>query len=73
MKKLYCVICSKYRKLEKLKISYLLEKIFLSVLLSKSKNEDEKIYKQEESINEILKILGSINDIEEYQKIKNHA
>ena len=69
MKKLYCVICSKYRKLEKLKISYLLEKIFLSVLLSKSKNEDEKIYKQEESINEILKILGSINDIEEYQKI----
>ena len=69
MKKLYCVICSKYRKLEKLKISYLLEKIFLSVLLSKSKNEDEKIYKQEESVNEILKILGSINDIEEYQKI----
>ena len=69
MKKLYCVICSKYRKFEKLKISYLLEKIFLSILLSKSKNEDEKIYKQEESINEILKILGSINDIEEYQKI----
>ena len=70
MKKLYCVICSKYRKFEKLKISYLLEKIlFLSILLSKSKNEDEKIYKQEESINEILKILGSIIDIEEYQKI----
>ena len=55
--------------MEKLKISYLLEKIFLSVLLSKSKNEDEKIYKQEESVNEILKILGLINDIEEYQKI----
>ena len=70
MKELYCVICSKYRKFEKLKISYLLEKIlFLSILLSKSKIEDEKIYKQEESINEILKILGSINDIEEYQKI----
>ena len=69
MKKLHCVICSKYRKLEKLKISYLLEKIFLSILLSKSKNEDEKIYKQEESVNEILKILGLINDIEEYQKI----
>ena len=69
MKKLHCVICSKYRKLEKLKISYLLEKRFLSILLSKSKNEDEKIYKQEESVNEILKILGLINDIEEYQKI----
>ena len=27
MKKLYCVICGKYRKLEKPKIPYLLEKI----------------------------------------------
>ena len=26
MKKLYCVICGKYRKFEKPKISYLLEK-----------------------------------------------
>ena len=37
------------------------------------KNEDEKIFKQDELI-EILEILGLINNIEEYQKksqIKN--
>ena len=64
MKKFYCVICGKYRKLEKPKISYLLEKtLVLSIICSKCKNEDEK---EEESI-EILKILGLINNIEEYQ------
>ena len=69
MKKFYCVICGKYRKLEKPKISYLLEKtLVLSIICSKCKNEDEKIFKEEESI-EILKILGLINNIEEYQKI----
>ena len=68
MKKFYCVICGKYRKLEKPKISYLLEKtLVLSIICSKCKNEDEKIFKEEESI-EILKILGLINNIEEYQK-----
>ena len=49
MKKLYCVICSKYRKFEKLKISYVLEKtLVLSIISSKCKNEDEKIFKAEE-------------------------
>ena len=44
MKRLYCVICSKYGKLEKPKISYLLEKaLVLSIICSKCKNEDEKI------------------------------
>ena len=43
MKKSYFVICGKYRKLEKLKISYLLEEKFvLSIICSKCKNEDEK-------------------------------
>ena len=69
MKKLYCVICNKYRKFEKPKILYLLEKILvLSIICRKCKSEDEKIFKQEESI-EILKVLGLINNIEEYQKI----
>ena len=46
-----------------------LEKILvLSIICSKCKSEDEKIFKQEESI-EILKVLGLINNIEEYQKI----
>ena len=54
-------------------MSYLLEKtIVLSIICSKCKNEDEKIFKEEESI-EILKILGLRNNIEEYQKIYNHA
>ena len=57
MKKLYCVICDKYRKCGKPKISYLLEKtLVLSIICSKCKNEDEKIFKEEESI-EIIKFL----------------
>ena len=40
MKKLYCIIFSKYRKFEKPKISYILEKILLlSVICGKCKNE----------------------------------
>ena len=63
MKILYCVNCGKYRKFEKLQMSYLLEKtLVLSIICSKCKNEDEKIFKEEESI-EILKILGLIENI----------
>ena len=63
MKKLYCVICSKYRKFGKPKISYLLEKkLILSIICSKCKNEDEKLFKEEESI-VILYILGLIENI----------
>ena len=44
--------------IEKPKISYVLEKtLFLSILCSKCKNEDEKIFKEKESI-KILRILG---------------
>ena len=43
------------RKSEKPKISYLLRKtLVLPIICSKCKNEDEKIFKEEESI-EILK------------------
>ena len=49
MKKLYCVICSKYRKFEKLKTSNLLEKTVLSIVCSKSKNGDENLFKEEKS------------------------
>ena len=63
MEKLYCVICGKYRKFEKTKISYLLEKtLVLSTICSKCKNKDEKVFKEENSI-EILKILGLIENI----------
>ena len=40
MKKLYSVICGKYRKLEKPKMS-----LVLSNISSKCKNEDEKLFK----------------------------
>ena len=64
MKKyIYCVICRKYRKTEKPKISYLLEKtLVVSIMCSTCKNEYEKLFKEEESI-EILKILGLIQNI----------
>ena len=60
MKKLYCVICRKYRKFEKPKLLYVLEKtLLLSIIWIKCKHEDEKIFKEEDSI-EILEILGLI-------------
>ena len=63
MKKLYCVICGKYRKFEKPKMSYLLEKtLVLSVICSECNNEDKLLFKEQESI-EILKILGLIENI----------
>ena len=51
MKKVYCVICGKYRKFEKPKISYLLEKILvLSIICSKFKNEDKKYLKKKNQL-----------------------
>ena len=69
MKKLYCVNCSRYRKFGKPKTSYLLEKtLVLSVICSKIFKWRHKIFKEEESL-ETLKMLGLINNIEDYQKI----
>ena len=48
MKKLYCAICDKYRKLKKPKTSYMFEKtLVLSIICRKSENEDETIFKEE--------------------------
>ena len=50
--------------LKKLKISYVLEKtLVLSVICSKFKNEDETLFKEEESI-EMLKFLGLIKNMQ---------
>ena len=47
MKKIYCFICGKNRKLEKPKIPDILEKILiLSIICSKCKTEDEKYLKK---------------------------
>ena len=51
MKKLYCLICGTYRKFEKSKLSYLLKKrLVLSIFFSKSKNEDERLFKEDISV-----------------------
>ena len=43
MKNFNCIICGKYRKFEKPKISYLLQKtLVLSIICSDCKNKDEK-------------------------------
>ena len=57
MKKLYCLTC------EKAKISYLLgKKLKYHMICRKCKNEEQKIFKGEKSI-EILKILGLIENV----------
>ena len=49
MKKIYCIIFGKYGKFEKPKISYLLEKtLVVSIICSKCKNKDQKLFKTEE-------------------------
>ena len=73
MKKLYCGIYGKYKKFEKPIITYIFEKtLVLSFICSKCKNENEAIWKGEESI-EIIKFIGLMNNIEKYQKIYNHV
>ena len=63
MKKIYYVICGNYIKFQNPKISHIYQKtLAFCIICSKRKNEDEKIFKEEESI-EILKILGLIESI----------
>ena len=63
LKKLNCLICSKCRKFEKPKMSYFLEKaLILSIIYNKYKNEDEKLFKEQELI-ETLKLFGLIENI----------
>ena len=71
MKKSYCIICGKNIKFEKSKISYIFEKtIVVSIVCSKCKNEDEKIFKErrwnedEKTLIEILKIISLIGNRE---------
>ena len=44
MKKIYCVICGKYRKFEKPKISYLLKKHLFFLLFAVSARMNMKNY-----------------------------
>ena len=63
MKKIYFINCKKYKKFIKTKISYICYNTLLcSSICKKCGSEDEKTFKEEESIY-ILKILGLINNI----------
>ena len=63
MTKLYCIIFFEYRKIEKPKISYILEKTFVvSCICSNCKDEDVKIFKEEGSIG-IVKNFGSVENM----------
>ena len=65
MKKLCCVKCNKYRKLKNPRISYIFdETLSLSTICDKCSSNDEKIFKEEESI-EILRILSLANNMSE--------
>ena len=51
MKKINCVIFDKCRNFKNPKISYIFEKtLVLSIICSKCGNDDEKIFKEEESV-----------------------
>ena len=61
---MYCSRCNKNRKSKKPKISYIFNKtLFFSITCRKCGGNDEKLLKDEESI-EILKSLGLINNTE---------
>ena len=45
IKRIYCVICDKYRKFKNPKLSYILEKtLVLSIICSKCENEDDRLF-----------------------------
>ena len=69
MKKLYCIISTKenpiivsIENLKNLKYHALWKKLVLSSIFCKCKNENEKIFKEEESI-EMLKTFGFVENV----------
>ena len=70
---MYSNVCNKYKKFKNPKILYIKKKTLdLSFAYSKCGHEYKKLFKEEESI-EILKIIGLITNIEEYQKMYNYV
>ena len=51
MMKIYCNVCNKYGKFKNLKLSNIFKKLLgLSIVYSKCRHEDKKIFEEEESI-----------------------
>ena len=63
MKKLYCVLCGKYRKFEKPKISYVLEKTLVFLLFAVSAKMKTKKYLKKKIQFRYCKMLGLIQNI----------
>ena len=54
--KIYCIMCNKYEKFKNPKISYIFnETLVLSIIYSKFDNNNDRIFKQEESIEALKK------------------
>ena len=63
MKNFYCVIRGKCRKLKNSKTSYIFEEtLVFSIICSACDIEDEKIFKEEESI-KVLRTLGFVKNV----------
>ena len=68
IKKIYFIICLKYKKFKNCKRSHIFDKtVALLIISSECSNEDKKIFKEVKSI-KILKILGLIINAEGYWK-----
>ena len=72
--KIYCNVCSKYRKIKYPKILFIFLKKTLSVpiVYNKCGHKYGKIFKEEESI-KVLKIFSLITNKAESQKTYNHV
>ena len=69
--KMCCNVCNKYRKFKNHKISYIFKKT-LDFSTVYSECVLKEIFKEEDSI-KILKIVGFITNIEEYQELCDHV
>ena len=67
MTKIYSIKCNKYRKFKNHKILCIFDlTLVLSIICDKYGSKDERLFKEKKAMG-ILKIIGLINDIEEYQ------
>ena len=69
MKKLYCVICGKYRKYEKPKIHFLEKTLVFFIICNKCPNKDEKIFSKNKLYN-YFKNMTEANISQEF-RLKN--
>ena len=72
MKKIYCIICEKYRKFKNPEICIFEKTLVLSIICIKFCSEDEKVFKEEQSI-EILKILDLSKNVNYFKNMSKKS